>query len=200
MLSVGAGGGSRTHTGQWPWDFKATGKRQRTYVATLVPVMTRSFFCCLRCNIPPDTSLLFGAVFGDPAPNSFGERTPESSGFKIPTVGRRSGLLPPGVGQIATVDRVKAKIVDKAKHCCLGVQRIAEDRESYPPRRSPRNAFLEKALGQDVVERLDDGTPDLPRDPLAVKHALVDCFDAAIAKLRVVVAGIDHDTAWHVRK
>src|SRR5947199_7079335 len=110
--------------------------------------LTRSFFCCLRCNIPPDTSLLFGAVFGDPAPNSFGERTPESTGFKISTVGRRSGLLPPGVVQIATVDRVEAKILDKAKHCCLGVQRIAEDREGYPPRRTPRNALLEKALGE----------------------------------------------------
>jgi len=32
---------------------------------------------------PPDTSLLFGAVFGDPAPVSFGKRAPESSGFKI---------------------------------------------------------------------------------------------------------------------
>ena len=73
-------------------------------------------FCRLCCNIPPDTSLLFGAVFGDPAPSSFGERTPESSGFEIPTVGRRSRLLPPGVVQIATVDRVEAKIVDKAKH------------------------------------------------------------------------------------
>src|SRR2546428_5220385 len=162
--------------------------------------LTRSFFCCLRCNIPPDTSLLFGAVFGDPAPNSFGERTLESSGFKILTVGRRSGLLPPGVVQIATIDRVEAKIVDKAKRCCLGVQRIAESRESYAPRRSLRNAVLAKALGEDVVERLDDGTPDLLRDPLAVRHALVDCIDAAIAKLRMIDAGIDHDTAWHVRK
>jgi len=58
----------------------------------------------VRCNIPPDTRLLFGAVFGDLAPINFGERAPESSGFKIPTVSRRSGLLPPRVVQITTVD------------------------------------------------------------------------------------------------
>src|SRR5205809_690307 len=92
-------------------------------------------------TIPPDTSLLFGAVFGDPTPISFGERAPESSGFKIPTVSRRSGLLPPGVVQITTVERVEAKFVDKAKHCCLGVQRIADDRESYPLRRSLRDGL-----------------------------------------------------------
>src|SRR6266850_2931684 len=104
-------------------------------------------------NIPSDTSLPFGAVFGDPAPISLGERAPESAGFKIPAVSRRSGLLPPGVVQIPTVHGVEAKIVDEAKHRCLGVKRIAGDRESYPPHRSPRNALLEKALGQDVVKR-----------------------------------------------
>src|SRR5437762_1767127 len=152
-------------------------------------------------TIPPDTSLLFGAVFGDPARIRFGERAPESIGVKIPTVSRRSGLLPPGVVQITTVDRVEAEIVDKAKHRCLGVRRIADDRETDPPRRSARNALLEKAPGEDVVECLDHGTPDLLRDPLAVQHAPVDRIDAAIAKLRVVVAGIDHDdAARHVRK
>ena len=150
---------------------------------------------------PPDTSLLFGAVFGDPAPVSFGERAPESSGFKIAAVSRRSGLLPPGVVQNTTVDRVEAKIVDEAKHCCLGVRRIAGDRESNPPPRSPRNALLEKALGEDVVERLDHGMPDLLRDPLAVEHAPVDRIDVAIAKLGMVVADIDYDdAARHVRK
>jgi hypothetical protein len=73
---------------------------------------------------------LFGAVFGDPAPISFGERAPESSGFKIRAVSRRSGLLAPGIVQITTIDRVEAKIVDETKHCGLGVRRIAGDRES----------------------------------------------------------------------
>src|SRR5713226_7460602 len=86
-------------------------------------------------NIPSDTSLPFGAVFGDPAPISLCERALESAGFKIPAVSRRSGLLPPGVVQITTVQGVEAKIVDEAKHCCLGVKRIAGDRERYPPRR-----------------------------------------------------------------
>jgi hypothetical protein len=62
------------------------------------------------------TCLLFGAVFGDPAPVSFGERVPESSDFKIPALSRRSGLLSPGVVSITTVDRVEAEIVDEAKH------------------------------------------------------------------------------------
>src|SRR5882724_10990396 len=151
--------------------------------------------------MPLDTSLLFGSVFCDPARLSFGERAPESIGSKIPAVCRRSGLLPPGVVQITAVDRVEAKIVDNAQHRCLGIRRIADDRESDPPRRSPRNALLEKALGWDVVERLDHGTPDPLRDPLAVKHAALDRIDAAIAKLRVVVADIDHDDATrHVRK
>jgi hypothetical protein len=34
---------------------------------------------------------LFGAVFGDPAPVSFGESAPESSGFKIAAVSRDDG-------------------------------------------------------------------------------------------------------------
>ena len=33
--------------------------------------------------MPFYASLLLGAVFGDPAPVSFGERAPEGSGFKI---------------------------------------------------------------------------------------------------------------------
>jgi hypothetical protein len=74
-----------------------------------------------------DTSLLFGSVFRDPASISFCERATKSSGFKIPAVSRRSGLLPPGVVQITTVDRVEAKIVNKAKHCRLGIQRIASN-------------------------------------------------------------------------
>ena len=45
-----------------------------------------------------------------------GERASESSGFKIPAVSRRSGLLTPGVVHIATIDRVETKIVDEAKH------------------------------------------------------------------------------------
>jgi hypothetical protein len=152
-------------------------------------------------DLPPGTSLLFGAVFGDPAPVSFGKRAPESSGFKIPAVSRRSGLLPPGVVQTTTVDRVEAEIVDEAKHRGPCVQRIAEDRESYTARRSPRNALFEKAFGVDVVERLDYRTPELLRDPLAVEHASLDRIDAAVAKLRIIVAGINHDdTVRHVRK
>ena len=117
--------------------------------------------------MPPNTSLLFGAAFRDPASISFGESAPESGGFKIPAVNRRSGLLPPGSVQITTVNRVEAKIVNEAKPCCLGVQRIACDRESDPPLRSPRNALCEQAFGEDVVERLDHETPDLLRDPPA---------------------------------
>jgi hypothetical protein len=110
-----------------------------------------------RYNDLLNTNLLFGAIFGDPAPVSFGERPPESSGVKIAAVSRRSGLLPPGVVQNTGVDRVEAKIVDQAKHSCLGVWRIAGDRESNPPPRASRDALLEKALGEDVVERLDHG-------------------------------------------
>jgi hypothetical protein len=96
--------------------------------------------------LPSDTRLLFAAIFCDPAPFCFGKRAPESSGVEILTISRRSSLLAPGCVQITTVDRVEAEIVDKVKHLCLGVQRIAGDRESYPPGRSPRNALLEKAL------------------------------------------------------
>src|SRR5437762_13910718 len=102
--------------------------------------------CCLRCNVPPDASLLFGAVFGDPPPIRFGERAPESTGFEIPAVGGRSGLLPPGVVQITTVDWVEAELVDEAQHRCLGVRRIAGDRESDPARRSSGSALREQAL------------------------------------------------------
>src|SRR6266850_1147132 len=111
-----------------------------------------------RCNSDP--SLLFGAAFGDSAPVGFGERATESSGFEIAAVSRRSGLLPPGVVQDSTVDRVEAKIVDEAEHSCPGARRIAVDGESNPPGRSPRNSLLEKAPGEDVVERLDHGMPD----------------------------------------
>src|SRR6185436_4870973 len=156
---------------------------------------------CLRCEKPPGQSLRFDAAFGDPAADSFGERAPESGGFKILTVSRRSGLLPPRVVQITAVDRIGAEFVDEAKNYGLGVRRITGDRKSYPPRRSPRNTLLAKALGVDVVESFDHGTPQVLRDPLAVEHASLDRIDAAIAKLRIVVAGINHDdAARHVRK
>jgi hypothetical protein len=82
---------------------------------------TRQAAWCLRCDRPPDTSLPFGAVFRDPAPISFRERAPESTGFEVLAISRCSWLLPPGIIQITTVDRVEAKIVDEAKHCRLGV-------------------------------------------------------------------------------
>src|SRR5881396_466313 len=148
-----------------------------------------------------DTSLLFGAAFGDSAPVGFGERAPESGGFEIAAVSRCSWLLAPGVVQDSTVDRVEAEIVDEAEHSCPGARRIAVDGESNPPARSPRNPLLEKAPGEDVVERLDHGMPDLLRDPLAVDHAPVYLIDVAIAKLGMIVAGIDYDdAARHVGK
>jgi hypothetical protein len=116
-------------------------------------------------------------------------------------VSRRSGLLPPRVVQTTSVDRVEAKLVDEAKHGRPGVQRVAGDRERDSPVRAFRSAVLQKALGEDAVERLDHGPPDLLRDPLAVEHAAVDRIDAAIAQLRMVVADIDHDDAVrHVRE
>jgi hypothetical protein len=155
----------------------------------------------LRCNKAPDTSFLFGAIFGDPAPVGFGESPPESSGFKVLAVSRGSGLLPPGVVEIAGVDGVEAELVDETEHECFGIRRIAGDRESYPPLRSPRDTFLKQAFGVDVVERFDHRTPDLLRDPLAVRHAAVDCIDAPIAKFRMVVPDIDNDYALrHFRK
>src|SRR6266571_7538076 len=163
--------------------------------------LTRSASWCLRCDIPPSVSFLFGAVFGDPASIGFGERAPKSSDFKIPAVGRRSGLLSPGVVQVTTVDRVEAELLDQAKHWGLRLYSIAGNRESYAARRSRRNALFEKALGVDVVECLDDRSSELLRDPLAVEHASLNRIDAAIAKLRIVVAGVDHDdAARHVRK
>src|SRR6478736_3375180 len=105
-----------------------------------------------------NASLLFGAVFRDPASFCFRKRATESRSFKVLAVSRRSGLLSPGVVQITTVHRVEAKFVNEAKHCSLGVQRITGDREGNPPLRSLRNAFFEQALGVDVVKRLDHRT------------------------------------------
>jgi predicted dithiol-disulfide oxidoreductase (DUF899 family) len=78
--------------------------------------------------------------------------------------------------------------------------------ESPKTERAIRSVFpserpFREACGEDVVERLDHGTPDLLRDPLAIEHAPVDRIDAAIAKLGMVVADIDDDdAARHVRK
>src|SRR6266705_978828 len=180
---------------------RASGRSGRGVRSGPTGWLTRSASWCLRCDIPPGASFLFGAVFGDPASIRFGERAPESSDFKIPAVGRRSGLLSPGVVQVTTVDRVEAEFVDQAKHWGLRLDSIAGNRESYAARRSRRNALFEKALGVDVVECLDYRSPELLRDPLAVEHASLNRIDAAIAKLRIVVAGIDHDDAVrHVRK
>jgi hypothetical protein len=146
-------------------------------------------------------SLLFGAVFRDPASISFGERALEGSGFKVLAVSRRSGLLPPGFVQFTTVHWVETEIVNEAKHCGFGLRRITGDRESDPRLRSPRNAFLKEALCVDVVERLDHGTPDLLRDPLTLGHSVIDLGDASIAKLGMVVTDINYDDAVrHVRK
>jgi hypothetical protein len=50
-------------------------------------------------------------------------------------------------------------------------------------------------VGEDVVEGLDHGTPDLLYDPLAIDHAAIDCIDSPIAKLGMIVADIDNDDA-----
>src|SRR2546427_13059028 len=91
--------------------------------------LKRSASRCLRCDIPLGASFLFVAVFGDPASISFGERAPESSDPKIPAVGRRSGLLSPGVVQVTTVDRIEAELVDQAKPRGLRLFSIAGNRE-----------------------------------------------------------------------
>src|SRR5688572_30313572 len=137
--------------------------------------------------MPPDTSLLFGAVFRNTAFISLCERAPESSGFKVLAVSR-SGLLPPGIVQITTVHRVETEIVNEAKHCGLGIRRITGNRESDSPLSSSRNAFLKEALCVDVVKYLDYGTPDLLSDPLTIGRAAIDCPNAPIAKLGMVVA------------
>jgi hypothetical protein len=120
---------------------------------------------------------------------------PKSHGVEILTVRRRSWLLPPRVVQPTTVDWVKAEIVDQAEHRVPGVQWMSGDRESDPPHGSRRRSFLEKTVRENVVEGLKHRVSELLRDPLALEQAAVDCIDAAVAKLRVVVAGIDHDDA-----
>jgi hypothetical protein len=107
----------------------------------------------------PDTSLLFGAVCGDPAPVGSGEGAPETRGVEIAAVSRRSGLLPPRVVQNSTVDRLEAKIVDEAKHRCLGVRRIAVDRESNPPPRSRGTPFSRRLLAKMLLNALITGYP-----------------------------------------
>jgi hypothetical protein len=109
--------------------------------------------------VPPDASLFFGAVFGDPAPISFGEGAPESSGFKILTVSRCSGLLPPGVVQVTAVDRIEAKIVDKAKHCCLGVRRIADAGRANRPGVPLGTPFSRRLLAKMSLNALAKGRP-----------------------------------------
>jgi hypothetical protein len=65
----------------------------------------------------------------------------------------------------------------------------------------PSKPLLEKAFGEDVVEGLDHGTPDLLRHPLAIEHAAVDHIDAAVPELGMVVADVDdNDAARYVRK
>src|SRR4030095_12474195 len=172
-----------------------------TGILELLQLGRRPVSWCLRCYFHPGASFLLGAIFGDPASISFGECPPERGGLKIPAVGRRSGLLSPGVVQVTTVDRVEAELVDQTKHEGFRLCSIAGNRESYTACRFPPNALFEKALGEDVVECLDDRSPELLRDPLAVEHASLNRIDAAIAKLRIVVAGIDHDDAVrHVRE
>lgn len=56
----------------------------------------------------PDASFLFGAIFGDSVLVGSGECGLEGSGVKIVAVGRRSGLLPPGVAEVSIVDWIEA--------------------------------------------------------------------------------------------
>src|SRR5581483_9707007 len=86
-------------------------------------VIVKSLFCFML-HRPPDTCLLFGAVFRDPAAVSLGQCAPERRGIKIAAVSWRSGLMPPGIIQTTGVDRVEAKIVDEAKHDGLGLRRV----------------------------------------------------------------------------
>src|SRR6266536_1249669 len=90
--------------------------------------------------------LLFAAVFCDPGSISFRARAPESNGFKVLAVSRRSGLLPPGLVQLTTVHWVETEIVNEAKHCGLRIRRIAGDREGDPPHRSPAECLSQEGF------------------------------------------------------
>ena len=75
---------------------------------------------------------------------------------------------------------------------------------ALPRRRRPRRgarcargarrpAVVHQVLGVDVIERLDHGPSQLLLDPPALRQAVLDPVDAAVALPRVVVAGIHDD-------
>jgi hypothetical protein len=71
-------------------------------------------------------------------------------------------LLTPGFAQPAAVHRVETKIINKPEDSGLRVQLVVGDRECYPSGASGGTTLLQEAAGEDVVERLDHRTSEMP--------------------------------------
>jgi hypothetical protein len=57
-----------------------------------------------------------------------GETAPKRGGIKVGSVDRSAGLLPPGIIQATSVDRVESKLVDEPKHHFFRLCIVARDR------------------------------------------------------------------------
>ena len=79
----------------------------------------------LRRHHPLDFRLPRSAIVCNAPVISLGERAGESGGVKVAAIGRGSRLLPPGIAEIACIDRIEPETVNNGKHQCPILRRIA---------------------------------------------------------------------------
>jgi hypothetical protein len=85
----------------------------------------------------------------------FVQAAPHTVGVEVLSVDRRTGLLPPGLAQTASIDAIKAQFFDELQNEGLGCVVIARNWQGDAPRRTCRPAQFEKVSGVDVIERFD---------------------------------------------
>lgn len=138
----------------------------------------------LDCEIPP---------LGRQMPNAIcGERTAKAGNGKVGAVGRHSGLLPPRFSKRTGINRVKACIIDETNCNPLRVRIVAGNGQCDPSRIARPRSAIGKTLRKNAVEGLDDGSAQLPLDPLALGKARLDVGDFPITDTGIIVPRFDN--------
>src|SRR6266568_7566975 len=132
------------------------------------------------------------SLFGRIALDSCGEPFAHHLHTVVAAISRRSGLLPPGLIERTSIDRIKTSIVHKCHDELLRLEVVTRHSDGQTIWRSFGTTKFCERIRQNIVKGLDDRTAELPRYPNALCHSFIDLRDPRIAHSWIVVAGIDN--------
>ena len=128
-------------------------------------------------------------------PARLGQRASNTTCIEVFCVNRRTRLLAPGLIEVAGINTIKSKLIDKLRSDSFSRAVIACYGQGDPPRCAIGPPQLHEMSGIDIVESLDHRPVQTLRNPSALRHTGLDRIDKAIALARVIVASVhDHYT------